>query len=141
MSTMNSASFPIENGWDLDSLMIQRMFNMPPGWRVCGIKALDRNRPGLGFVYEGAVPLGEYTKGPKKGRTKWPSKKDCQTFTILRVEIDVFYASWEQETGICSRCLGKGRLPFRIPARDDGDYRTCKRCGGTGKAVGEQVAS
>lgn len=121
--------------------MIQRMFKIPPGWRVCGMKTLDRNRPGLGVVYEGAVPLGEYTKGPQKGHTKWPPEKDCQTFTILGTEMDAFYVSWEQETGMCSACLGKGRLPFRIPARDDSDYRACKRCGGTGKAIGEQVAS
>ena len=138
---MNSASFPIKNGWDLDSLMIQRMFNLPPGWRTCGIKTLDRNRPGLGFVYEGAVPLGKYTKGPKKGRTKWPSEKDCQTFTVLKSEIEAFRASWEQETGMCSNCLSKGRTAFRIPARDDSDYRTCKHCGGTGKMIGERVAS
>jgi hypothetical protein len=105
---MNSASFPIENGWGLDSLMIQRMFNTPPGWRVCGIKPLDRIRPGLGFVYEGAVPLGEYTKGPKKGRTKWPPGRDCQTFTVLRAEIEAFRA----KLGCALTALAKGEQPF-----------------------------
>lgn len=121
--------------------MLQRMFKMPPDWRVCGMKTLDNNRPGLGIIYEGAVPLGEYTRGPKKGRTKWPSDKDCQTFTVLRSEIEAFHASWEQETGVCAKCLGKGRIAFRIPARGDDDYRTCKRCGGTGKAIGGGLTS
>lgn len=125
----------ITNSWQLDALMLQRMFNLPPEWQVCGARLLDLNRPGLGIIYEGAVPLGVYKSGPKAGRTKWPPAKACQTFTVLKTEIDSFRASWEQETGICSDCLGKGRNAFRIPPKSDDDYRECRRCQGTGKAA------
>lgn len=126
----------ITNGWQLDALMLQRMFNLPPEWQVCGIKTLDPNRLGLGIIYEGAVPLGVYKKGKREGQTKWPPAKACRTFTVLKAEIDAFRASWEKETGICSACFGKGKNAFRIPAKSDDDYRECKRCQGTGKAAG-----
>ena len=126
----------ITNGWQLDALMLQRMFNLPPEWQVCGIKILDFNRLDIGIIYKGAVPLGVYKTGRRKGWTKWPSARACLTFTVLKAEIDAFRASWEQETGICSACFGKGRNAFRIPAKSDADYRVCKRCQGTGKAAG-----
>ena len=137
---MDDVSNPIKNGWDLDSLMLRRMFNLPPKWQVCGIQTLDKNRPGLGVIYEGAVPVGEYKSGPRKGWAKWPPGKDCQTFTVLKSEIDSFRKAWELETGICSECFGKGRTAIRIFARSDEDYRTCKRCDGTGNAWVEVTA-
>lgn len=128
------ATNPMPNTTDLQSLYIQRQYGMPPGWEWCGLMQLDRNRPGLGVIVEGAVP-GVYKSGPRKGKKKWPPRKECQTFTVLKTEMDAFLLEWEQETGLCHKCQGEGRIIRRIFARSDDDYRTCPRCNGTGKAL------
>lgn len=125
-------SFP-SNQWHLYALCVQRKYGVSPEWRVCGARFLDGEVKT--FSFEGAVPIGVYQHGPRKGMEKWPLAKDCQTFTVTKAELEDFYNKWECETGICHKCMGKGKTPRRIPARSDGDYRVCTRCDGTGEAL------
>lgn len=118
-------SFP-SNQWHLYALCVQRKYGVSPEWRVCGARFLDGEVKT--FSFEGAVPIGVYQHGPRKGMEKWPLAKDCQTFTVTKAELEDFYNKWECETGICHECMGKSKTKNE-------DYRVCTRCDGTGEAL------
>lgn len=71
---------------DLQSLYAQEIFGVPDGWRWCSVKTLGSSRQiaegkATHFEMKGAVP-GFYTRGPRKGRPKWPGDKDLDVFIV-----------------------------------------------------------
>ena len=120
---------------DIHAITARRVHNLPDEWRPCIYESLDRD---LGFALTGAVPIGIYSRGPRKGRPKWPPKRDLQRVVITTDEVRQTQIQWENETGKCCRCGGSGDQEKSVSVKDGAvqrTYRTCIGCEGSGKAL------
>ena len=72
-------------------------FGLPEDWVWQRSTVITPNRR-IGFTLEGAVPVGVYTKGPRKGRVKWPKK--LETVVLLATELDAFIENYEKENNV-----------------------------------------
>jgi hypothetical protein len=90
---------------------------------------------GGAFVLTGAKPIGVFSRGPRKGKPKFPDKKAYEKVVITTDELNAAYAEYEASTRNCYRCQGKGLENYGWSAEEGQKYRACKRCNGTGKAV------
>ena len=109
---------------------------LPAEWRVFQWESLPRGRS-TSKVYQltGAVaPL--YVRGPKKGRRNWRRmKKATEQAVILTIaEHDAWLLRWEERTGVCFECQGRGQELARAWIDDDHqprtEWRPCRRCKG-----------
>jgi hypothetical protein len=123
---------PVETP-DVYNLAAQRLKGMPEDWQWFSIESKE-SPFGRFTQVTGAVPVGFYSRGPRKGRTKWPANKDCQVFQFTPAQLDDVMLAWEAETGNCFTCGGDGQEQFGWSKAEGRRYRQCSRCGGTGKA-------
>jgi hypothetical protein len=117
---------------DFYAMTVRHVHNLPDDWQPMICRAIDRN---LGFELSGAVPIGAYSRGPRKGRPKWPPRKQLQTVVITHNEMRQEKIRWEHETGLCSACGGSGQTVASISIHSPTTYRECSACGGTGAAM------
>ncbi len=117
---------------DLYTLAARRVHDLPDDWQPMIYKALDR---GLGVALRGAAPIGTYSRGPRKGRPKWPPLKQLQRVVITVDEVRQERIHWEHETGLCSYCGGSGQQLKSININGPTTYRKCRICEGTGAAL------
>ena len=115
---------------DIHAITARRVHNLPDDWHPRIYGCLDRD---LGFYLVGAVPIGTYSRGPRKGRPKLPPLRELQRVVITPKEVQETREQWERETGMCHRCGGSGEV-VAIVSRDGTTYRPCSLCNGTGKA-------
>ena len=116
---------------DIHTLAARRVHGLPDDWLPRIYSALDR---GLGFELRGSVPIGTYSRGPRKGRPKWPRLAELQRVVITADEVRQARIWWENETGLCSYCGGSGHQVESIGISGT-TYRQCISCDGTGKAL------
>jgi hypothetical protein len=116
---------------DIHTLAARRVHGLPDDWLPRIYSALDR---GLGFELRGSVPIGTYSRGPRKGRPKWPRLAELQRVVITADEVRQARIWWENETGLCSYCGGSGHQVKSIGISGT-TYRQCISCDGTGKAL------
>lgn len=94
----------------------------------------------LGFIFEciaedyivtGAVPVGFYSRGPRKGKPKWegPGIK----VIVTRAETDAEVKRYEEETGNCAECLGTKEVFASWNIKTGVKMRPCQTCDATGK--------
>jgi hypothetical protein len=105
--------------------------------RVCGLPAewqprIYRSLDSVGFELIGAEPIGTYTRGPKKGKPKFPPRKEMRSVFVTHDHIRQARHSWERETGLCSHCGGSGQLPSIISIHGN-TYKPCHWCNATGR--------
>jgi hypothetical protein len=116
---------------DLFQLTAERVHKVPSGWRWC---RLDSHNKPQGFIeMQGAIPIGEYKSGPRKGMPKWPNSDQLQTIWIQESEMNAVAEQWESETGKCHKCDGSGKTVASSHVVHGKTYRECKRCKGSGK--------
>ena len=100
-------------------------------WHVSYLDALDLC---LGYELRGSVPIGTYSRGPRKGRPKWPRLAQLQRVVITMDEVRQARIRWENETGLCSHCGGSGQQ-VKSTGISGTTYRECISCDGTGRAL------
>lgn len=100
----------------------------PEGWEVC---AWERIGDGNDLVVTGGVPRLLKT-GPRKGKPTWRDVP-TQKAVVTGAEIEAEKARYEEQTGKCSDCMGKGEVFANWSAADGVKHRRCKRCDGTGE--------
>ena len=115
---------------DFWNLAVRRKHGVSPEWQWCTLNSA--NMPEDFVQVTGAVPVGTISKGPRKGRSKWP--KQLQTFCVRRADVECEMRQFEVESGKCAKCLGEGVEPFSWCKTEGTKYRPCSRCQGTGKA-------
>lgn len=116
---------------DIITLAARQVHKLPGDWEPQIYESLDR---GMGFVLRGAVPIGTYSRGPRKGRPKWPPLGQQQRVAITADEVRQQRMQWEIETGLCSYCGGSGQRVKSIGLTTT-TYRECSVCGGTGETL------
>ena len=116
---------------DIMALAARKVHGLPDDWKPQIYETLDR---GMGFALRGAVPIGTYSRGPRKGRPKWPPRGQLQRVAITADEVRRQRIQWEIETGLCSYCGGSGQQVKSIGINGT-TYRECSVCGGTGEAL------
>ncbi len=116
----------------LAEIYLREKHNLPENWQIFSFKVLDDKVEEL----TGAVaPL--YIKGPKKGRVNW-AKKDRtteKTFYVILSEFRAWAMQWEEKTGTCVECMGRGEVATGWSKDDGTKHKECPRCKGTGKVI------
>ena len=120
---------------DIYAIAARHVHGLPNDWRPQIYSALDRC---LGYELRGSVPIGTYSRGPRKGRPKWPRLAQLQRVVITMDEVRQARIRWENETGLCSHCGGSGQQVKSIGISGT-TYRECIACDGTGKALHRRV--
>jgi hypothetical protein len=116
---------------DIHAIAARRVHGLPADWQPRIYGCLDRD---LGFYLRGAVPIGTYSRGPRKGRPKWPPLGQLERVVITADEVKQARICWENETGLCSHCGGSGQQ-VKSTGINGTTYRECGACSGTGKAL------
>lgn len=74
------------------------------------------------------------SRGKNKDKFKY-DKKNVRRVIVTAEEIAAIEKEYQENTGLCVRCLGSGQV-FASWSVDDGKkYKPCKICSGSGKAV------
>lgn len=116
--------------------LARRQHDLPSDFQFCRWKMVP-DRVWDHMQIEGGVPIGRYTRGPRKGMYKWsPRNKDTtRRMFLFSVEtIKAFAIQWEAETGKCRHCLGDGKCVTGWKRGEGTTYEPCGTCKGTGKA-------
>lgn len=121
---------------DIHTLAARRVHNLPDNWQPRIYESLDR---GLGFVLRGSVPIGTYSRGPRKGRPKWPPLGQLQRVVITADEVRQEQILWEHETGLCCLCGGSGQTVRSVGVQNGITYQKCIECEGAGTALHVRV--
>lgn len=117
---------------DIHAIAARRVHGLPADWEPQIYACFDRD---LGFYLRGAVPIGTYSRGPRKGQPKWPPLSQQQRVVITADEVKQARIWWENETGLCSHCGGSGQQVKSIKINGTTTYRECVNCDGTGTAL------
>jgi hypothetical protein len=121
-----------------------------PGWRWCSSEVVGRPPHGtprdqVHFLIEGAVPVGVWASGERKGRPRWPKREACDRVVVTGAEVDAEVLAVEAETGKCHPCVGTGRERYGFKTDADGKHvtlvRGCARCNATGRPPASWRAS
>lgn len=108
----------------------KRCHDKPDGWMWYRV---DADAP-EGFVeVEGAVPIGEYKRGPRKGRPKWGPRKDGERIWMKESDVEETKRLWAEQIGQCPKCTGSGKVVKSVSVHDGTKYRECSECAGSGK--------
>ena len=116
---------------DIHAIAARHVHGLPHNWQPRTYSALDRC---LGYELRGSVPIGTYSRGPRKGRPKWPRLAELQRVVITMDEVRQARIRWENETGLCSHCGGSGQQ-VKSTGISGTTYRECISCDGTGRAL------
>ncbi|MBL8785129.1 MAG: hypothetical protein JNJ59_09530 [Deltaproteobacteria bacterium] len=74
------------------------------------------------------------TRGPNKGRRRW--EKAGQLTVVTNEEVHAEAERYEREERRCALCLGE-KHEFKRVSQNGTEYKTCRRCNGTGAPPGE----
>ena len=118
----------------MHAIAARRVHGLPDEWEPRIYKVLGDCRQTLGYSLTGAVPVGAISRGPRKGRPKWPPRWSWWEVIITPADLAAATAEWVAATGLCPRCGGEGRTVRSVSITSGTEYRTCQACGGTGKA-------
>jgi hypothetical protein len=108
-----------------------RKINAPAGFQWFAWEVV-----GDGVLMTGCVSTGTVTRGPNKGRPRYDGER-VKCF-VSRREVAEEEARFERETGKCGNCGGDGQEFARWSAAHGTEWRTCRRCEGTGIGGGRE---
>jgi hypothetical protein len=116
----------------------RELLGMPPEWNAYKYEAIghtaDQKECKLIRVDGAVAPLK--TRGKYKGHPHWDKldKETEKTAFFTPSEHDEWLRQWEQKTGKCARCVGRGEKMVGWSAANGVSYKPCDKCGATGNA-------
>lgn len=128
--------------YDFSLMALREKFTLPDGWEIYAWELKNMDTDAEYILHSGAVVTATYSRGPRKGEKNW-AKSNRQSEMDLPLtceEIAAFLAKWTAETGLCHHCHGNGTAWHGWSAARGNDYRICRHCAGTGRAVMPGVA-
>ena len=114
---------------DFINVTAQRRHGKPDGWQWLRLDA--HNKPEGYFEVVGAVPVGTYRSGKRKGRPKW-DRKTAEMIWMRDDDLVETKRLWGIETGKCAECQGTKKQVKSVSVVDGVTYQQCKTCQGTG---------
>ena len=122
----------------------RELLGMPPEWSGYEFEAIghtaDQREAKLIRVVGAIAPAK--TRGKDKGQPNWrkldPATEKTAYFTPA--EHDDWTRQWEQKTGKCSVCLGRGEKWAGWSAESGHRYKPCDKCAATGKTPNGEVS-
>jgi len=120
----------VSGTYHIESVARRKLAPLPEGWEPW---KYERVGPDATMV-TGSVPR-ILTRGKNKGQKRWP--KPGQAVVVTDAERDAEFARYEAETGVCGKCFGRGEESAGWHYKTGTKYRTCRRCKGSGGAVGK----
>ena len=115
---------------DFFALAARQAHGLTNEWMPCIYESIDG-----GFLLHGSVPIGTYSRGPRKGRPKWPPTRDLRRVIVTRAQVEGAKSTYEQETGKCHYCCGSGQTVKSVGVNQETTYRLCPKCHGSGLAA------
>ena len=113
------------------AMAARRIHGLPDTWEP-RIYEVIGNADGMAkFKLTGSVPIGVVSRGPRKGKPKWPPRNRLQEVIITRSDVDAVRTEWVETTNLCPECGGDGRVAWRLSTANGIEYRQCKACNGT----------
>jgi hypothetical protein len=97
-----------------------------PGWKATKWQAV-----GGDSIVTGSVPVGTYSRGPRKGELKFTGPRTM--VVVTRAEKEAAASAYEAETGHCWNCKGTGQVVRKFSKAEGTIYRFCTRCSGSGR--------
>jgi hypothetical protein len=85
-----------------------------------------------GHIIEGGIPHIK-SAGKNKGKPSWNGIV-LQTILVMDFELQAAAMSYEQTTGNCWECKGRGRVVTGWSVDTGAKHQSCSRCRGSGKA-------
>lgn len=120
-------------------LHARELARMPESWTAFRFECFPHSAdPGevLYFEVEGAVcPPKERGKGAGQPNYRKMDKATRKTLTISVAKQEAWETAWEQNTGKCKHCMGKGKVMARWSVTEGTTYKPCSKCEGTGSAA------
>lgn len=109
-----------------------------PGWIAYEWQAMEG-----GSIVVGCVPDGVYTRGPRKGTPRLDTKGCTHRIAMVVAlsEMEDRAHKYEAESGRCWNCKGEGKVWSSWSAESGTRFRSCDRCGATGKAPETESAA
>jgi len=90
-----------------------------------------------GNVVTGQVPDGVYSSGPRKGEPRFRNHAEAHKKTVAISDADVQEAAkaYENKSGCCWYCKGKGRVFAGWSSANGTRYKPCDYCKASGFAL------
>jgi len=106
-------------------ILAREKLDKPREWTVWRWEAVRRHGETIGWDLTGSIQTGWSTWGREQEVALFLSNAEIATLTL----------AWEQRTGYCPRCQGRGQTVARISAKDGTSWRDCSACAGSGKSA------
>jgi hypothetical protein len=91
-----------------------------------------------GYIVIGEIPMGVYSRGPKKGSPKWKGRGTKVIVSDADVKAET--EKYVLDTGNCPDCLGTKEELVSWSATHGTKTRPCSVCAGSGRAVTSQFS-
>ena len=121
--------------WAMCELAARRRGGLGEDWTIFSAEVLPHGwNPQAAKVYRVGIGIARpITRGPRKGQPTWdgPRREDW----IPESDLEAEARTYERETGNCCSCLGDGKELVRWSVDEGSEYRPCRDCNGTGKAL------
>lgn len=124
---------------DFHAMAARRIHSLPDAWEPRIYEVIGNADAMERFRLTGSVPIGVVSRGPRKGKPKWPPRNRLQEVIITRSDVDAARTEWVNSTNLCAECGGDGRVAWQLSSANGIKYRQCKACNGTGKAAIKRV--
>lgn len=111
-----------------ENVALRKLGELPEGFAFSGWEIIGPDC----VLYRGGVTR-KITRGPRKGERTWD--KITHKVAVTQSEIIDEKRRYETETGNCAECSGTGEVWAGWHHINGHRYKTCTKCGGSGKAI------
>lgn len=125
---------------NLFEIHARKKLGMPEVWSVYSWECFPNTGEVLYYEVKGAIAPPR-KRGRLKGRHNWikRDKTTDKTCVITVAEHEQWIKEWEIDTGLCSNCVGEGKVFARWAKDQPVQYRQCRHCQGSGKLAKEEI--
>lgn len=147
-STLFDAPSAVREGWvtkDLGNpfaskamtVAARKKIGAPAEWEAFEWSVVDHENIDTSAIrVRGSIPIGKR----KDGRPRWGKRSEADSVYIYNQDIEAAKLEYERESGKCADCID-GQYCCGFGVGPVYKYRSCSRCNGTGRALGEREVS